>query len=80
MNGWMVAFQGVDHRGCKGLGRQDVDVEATQRNQGAVADRALGEYRGGAADEQAAQRVGAQVKIAHLAPAACSRVPRCFGY
>lgn len=58
MNGWMVAFQGVDTAGAKAW-RQDVDVEATQRNQGAVADRALGEYRGGAADEQAAQRVGA---------------------
>lgn len=48
----------MDTAGAKAW-RQDVDVEATQRNQGAVADRALGEYRGGAADEQAAQRVGA---------------------
>lgn len=45
--------------------RRDLDAGATPRNQGAAVAQALGEYRGGAADEQAAPRVGAQDKVTH---------------
>lgn len=45
--------------------RRDLDAGATPRNQGAAVAQVLGEYRGGAADEQAAPRVGAQDKVTH---------------
>lgn len=45
--------------------RHDPDVGATLRNQGAVVAQALGKYWGGAADEQAVPRVGAQDKVTH---------------
>lgn len=45
--------------------RRDLDAGATPRNQGAVVAQALGKYRGGAANEQAVSRVGAQGKVIH---------------
>lgn len=81
MQGWSVAFQGGDTLGAKAW-RRDPDVGATPRNQGVVVAQALGKYRGGAADEQVAPRVGAQDKVtrgSHIWLLPGLQGPRCSG-